>query len=247
MVVARDRLDAGLGVPHRRAHGPADPDRSGELGLPTGSVEEHHQPAGDELRDIGAEVVLHQGQGQVDARRDPGARPDGAVANVDRVGIHHHRGVVAGELRCPGPVRGDPPTVEDPGFGGQERPGAHGGHPSGARGGTAHPVDEPRVVSGGLDPTTTGKEQGVDPGPGHGQRPGSEGEPALRGDRARVGGDEPDVVTTVDAQRRGSPTRPGEHLEGPRDVERLQPGVPHDHQGPVGHVPHRARVVGWRQ
>jgi hypothetical protein len=43
---------------------------------PPGAVQEHHQPAGHGLCHLDTEVVLHEGQGQVDAGRDAGAGPE---------------------------------------------------------------------------------------------------------------------------------------------------------------------------
>ena len=49
------------------------PHRRGELRLTAGAAEEHHEPAGDGLGDLGAVVLLDHREGQVDAGGD--ARP----------------------------------------------------------------------------------------------------------------------------------------------------------------------------
>ena len=120
-------VDVVLARAHGRAFGPRDPHRCGELGLAAGTVEEHHQPAGDGLGDVGAVVVLDQRQGEVDAGGDAGGGPHVPVAGVDRIGIDLQRRVLVGQLLGPGPVGGDRPAVEQPGLGGEERAAAHGG------------------------------------------------------------------------------------------------------------------------
>ena len=115
VVATRRGLDEGLHGPDGRTLGAGDPHRRRELGLPTGPVEEHHQPAGDGLGDVDAQVLLDQGQREIDAGRDPGTRPVLAVADVDRIGIDGDPGILLGQLAGPGPVGGDAPPVEQPG------------------------------------------------------------------------------------------------------------------------------------
>ena len=137
-----------LDRPHGGPLGPGDPHRRGELGLPAGPVEEHDQPAGDRLGDVPAEVLVHQGQGQVDPGGDPGAGPVLPVTDVDGVGVDLEAGVLGGQLSGRGPVRGDPSAVEQAGLGGDERSGAHRGHPPAPGRGSDDPRHQGRRRNG---------------------------------------------------------------------------------------------------
>jgi hypothetical protein len=79
MITGGSRLDTGLCLAYRHPLGSPNPDRRGELGLATRSVEEHDQPSGDQLQDVGAHVILDECQGQFDAGAHPIARQDVAV------------------------------------------------------------------------------------------------------------------------------------------------------------------------
>ena len=87
VVATGRRLDEGLHGPDGRALGAGDPDRRGELGLSPRAVQEHDQPAGHRLGHLDPEVVLDEGQREVDAGRHPCAGPVLAVADVDGVGV----------------------------------------------------------------------------------------------------------------------------------------------------------------
>ena len=63
-------------------------------------VEEHHQPAGDGLGHIDAEVLLDQRQREVDAGGHPRTRPVLAVADVDRIGVDGDPGYSAASWRA---------------------------------------------------------------------------------------------------------------------------------------------------
>ena len=54
VVAACRRLDQGPDRPHRGALGARHPHGRGKLGLATRPVQEHHQPAGNKLGDLGA-------------------------------------------------------------------------------------------------------------------------------------------------------------------------------------------------
>ena len=64
-----------------------------ELGLAAGAAHEDDQPAGDGVGELGAVVVLDEGEGEVDAGGDAGRGPAVAVADVDAVGVDLHLGV----------------------------------------------------------------------------------------------------------------------------------------------------------
>jgi putative intracellular protease/amidase len=57
--------------------------------------------------DLGAEVVLDQGERQVDAGGDAGRGPDRAVADEDAVGLQAHARMAAGDVDGVAPERGD--------------------------------------------------------------------------------------------------------------------------------------------
>ena len=57
----------------------------GELRLAAGSPDEHHEPGGDLVGQLGAVVVLDQRQRQVDAGGDAGRGPTVPVVDVDAV------------------------------------------------------------------------------------------------------------------------------------------------------------------
>ena len=69
------RLDGFLHLADRLALGAGHPHRRGELRLPTGPAQVHHEPAGDRLSDLGAVVVLDKGEREVDSRSDTGGCP----------------------------------------------------------------------------------------------------------------------------------------------------------------------------
>ena len=88
----------------RPAHGPGSarsaPHRRGELGLPAGPAQEHHQPPGHGSGDLGRVVVLDEREGEVDAGGHAGRGPDVAVAAVDRLGIDDQDGELARRARA---------------------------------------------------------------------------------------------------------------------------------------------------
>ena len=71
-------------------------------------------------------------------------------------------GYSRGQLLGTGPVGGDPTTVQQAGFGGQEGPGAHRGHPTAPRGHLGDPGHQRGVGPGGQGLVPAGEDQGVD-------------------------------------------------------------------------------------
>ena len=190
MVCSGIGLHPGLDVAHRRASGPGCPYRGGELGLAAGTMDEHHQPPGDQLGHVGAEVLLDQG------------------GCVDRLGRR-----VDGQLGGTGPVGGHPSSVGQTRPGGQERPRTHRGHPPRAGGGGPDPVDQHRVLLGDGDPSPAGQHQGVDVDAVVQQRSGAERQSALGRHYATGRRHHPDVVPGVDPEGLGRTCGAGEHLE----------------------------------
>ena len=67
-----------------------------ELRLPARAADEHHEPAGRLVGELGAVVVLDQREGEVDAGGDAGGGPAVPVVDVEAVGLDVHVGVPAG-------------------------------------------------------------------------------------------------------------------------------------------------------
>lgn len=130
-----------------------------ELGLVAGPAQEHHEVAGDGQGRVPAQVLLDQGEGEVDAGGDTGGRGDVAVADVDRVGVDVHGRVVAGEPVRVRPVGGRAAAVQQPRPGEQDRSRAHGDQAPGARAVPAQPFDQVPVGAPGA--LTTRDDQGV--------------------------------------------------------------------------------------
>lgn len=179
VITAGRGLDAVLDGPDRRALGPGHPDRRGELGLAARPVQKHDQPPGQRLGDVGAQVVGDQSERQIDARGDPGAGPDVAVANVERVGVHVNGRVFRLQLLRRGPVGGHPAPVEQPGGGGDESARAHRRDPPAPAGRGTDEGDQVRVGAGRSCTRTARQHQGVDPLARARQRRGAEFQAAL--------------------------------------------------------------------
>ena len=120
----------GVDVVLRRAHSGSScarhPHRSGELRLPTGSMQEHHHPASDRLGDVGAVVGLDHRRA-----RDRCLRSRRPTSTPCRHGCRSgrdstvRRGYSSASCLCPGPVSRHGATVEQPGFRSDERAAAH--------------------------------------------------------------------------------------------------------------------------
>ena len=189
VIAVRCRLHPGLGLADRRPFGPANPDRGGELGLAPGPVEEHDQPPGDQLGHVGAEVVLHQGQGQVDAGRHAGARPHGPVADVDRVGVDLDRAgtrTASWSARAQWVVTRRPSS--SPASAASRAPEQTVATRRARSGSGSDPADQLGVAPGRVHPAAAGQQQGVE-ALAVGRRGGRhQGDAALTGHRTRVGG-----------------------------------------------------------
>ena len=136
----------------------------GELALPTGPTEEHHQPLGDGLGDLAAVVLLDQGERQVDPGRDTGRAPGVAVADVDRVGVDHELGGAGGRA---GGVRAQWVVTRQPG---SNQPAAAPEQstrtdrcpPPGSRAGPHQARQELGVVQRALHTVASRHDEGVD-------------------------------------------------------------------------------------
>ena len=163
---------------------------------------------------LGAEVVLDQGQRQVDPGGDTGRGPHVAVADEDRVGVDGHRRVPRGQLGAPGPVGGRAAAVEQAGPARRKAP-VHTDVTRRARGralaaATSAVVRGPRGAP--APPATTSVSIGPRPRPAPSSRAPDRSPLARcrprRGERNGVG-----------AGPQGA--RTGEHLRRPDGIERL--------------------------
>ncbi len=222
-------------------------DRLGaELGLVPGPAQEDHQVTGDQQRGLPSEVLLDQGQCQVDPGGDPGRGGDVPVPDVDRIGVHLDVRVPPGQRLAVRPVRGRPAPGQQPGLGEQEGPGAHRHHPLGPSRQLPDPRHQCAVRALGGRPA--GDQQGVqrpDPGgPGPG-RPGpgrpdlgevqvrQQPQPAGAAHRpaALRGRDHP-----VRVRPPGGGARAREHLHGAGHVEALHALVEDDQHAACSHA-----------
>ncbi|MNX74389.1 hypothetical protein D3C86_1058260 [compost metagenome] len=104
----------------------------------------HHQFLRHGPGQLGAVVLFHHGQCQVDTRRHAGGGPDRTVDHIDAIGLDLDRRKPRLQFPGVGPVGGGPPSVEQAGLGHDERPGAD-------RRRTACSVDAgPQVIQHGL-------------------------------------------------------------------------------------------------
>jgi hypothetical protein len=215
-----------------------------ELRLAAGAAQEHDQLAGDGEGGVAAEVVLDQGEREVDAGRDPGRGGEGAVLDVDRVGIDGDVRVLGGEVVAALPVGGDRPPGQQPGLGQQERAGADRRQPPRPGRVAPQPADQVRVAAAGAFPA--GDDHQVRRVPDGGQvGVGQQAEPAggPHGGAAEAGGGDrvPGRAVTVGALPAGG----AEHLQRPGDVEALH-AVEQDNQHGL-HVCQSGWLTSWQQ
>jgi len=138
------------------------------------------------LRHLVAQVVLDEGQGQVDPGGDPALvqyLPSGCRSDRHRPGGRGTDGQGVGA----GPVGGYPSPVEQSGLGGEEGPGAHRGHPP--AGGATWPIHDSRAVSPARRPCpiTSGGAGGCRSVRRDGQGHGAQADPAVGPHRLPVG------------------------------------------------------------
>jgi len=121
----------------RSGHGGGD-----ELGLAAGAVRGHHEPPRQRVGHRRTVIDAHEVQAQVEAGRLARRGVDAAVLQVEHLRVDLDQWVPRGQQPGVQPVRGGPPTVQQPGGGQHERPGADGDDPRAALVGRAHRVDE---------------------------------------------------------------------------------------------------------
>ncbi len=92
-----------------------------ELGLPTRSTHIEHQRASDPKGDLDAEVLLNHCERKVDAGCHTRRRRQLPIANIDRLGVHCHRGVFPCEPLTEKPMGRHPLAGEQAGLRQEER------------------------------------------------------------------------------------------------------------------------------
>jgi len=110
-VLRRERHE----IAHRRRLHRRQTQRRAVLALPARTAQVHDQGARHGQRDVGAEVLLDQGQRQVDGGGHPGRGEHVAVADVDRVGLDLEARVARGQVGRGAPVGGHAAPVEQTG------------------------------------------------------------------------------------------------------------------------------------
>ena len=110
------------------AHGPVVGDLGlelgAELGLVAGPAQEDDQDAGHVAGDVGAEVLLEEGQEQIEAGGDAGRGPHPVRAGEHRSGVHRDTGVALRQQFPEAPMRGGAAPLEEAGRGQDEGTGA---------------------------------------------------------------------------------------------------------------------------
>ncbi len=208
-----------LHQPGEAARPPAQLHEGRELRLPAGPA-----PVDDELlrRPAGglrAEVVLDEGQGQVDAGGDAGRGPDVAVPDEDALGVELHLRVAAAEIVRAVPMRGGAAAVEQTGLGEEVGARADAGDPSDFR--APQPSDDLLRGRDRADDLAAGDDdrvEGVCP-----ERPGRKPEPGRALHLAPAGRQQRQVVAAG-----AEPLRDLERRRGPGRVQQLEPGEDHD-------------------
>jgi hypothetical protein len=83
-----------------------------ELCLSSRPLQEHHQPPRDPAGEVGAVVVLDDGQGKIGTGADPRTSDEGPVLDEQGVWFHHDVRVVPGRPRAVRPVGRDAAAVQ---------------------------------------------------------------------------------------------------------------------------------------
>lgn len=202
---------------------PAELDEGGELRLAARPAPVDDELLRDAPPDVRTEIVLDQGDRQVDAGRNPRRGPDAAVPDEDALGVHRHLRVAALEPLRAVPVGGGAPAVEQAGLREQEGAGADARDAPGRHG--LEPGDDPLRRRPGADDLAARNQDGIEGTVA--QRLGREAEAggtlhthgragdARRHDRERVAA-RPEALRHL--ERRGRPGR----------VEQLKARMEHD-------------------
>ena len=221
MVAIRGGFHQRLHGAHSRSLGSWSPHRCGELCLPAGPSQEHHQPARHRLGHVHSMIVLHQCEGEVDAGGHASAGPHVTVAHVDRVGVDRHGGELLLQPICSGPVRGHPPPVEQARLRCQECTRAHRRQSPATRRCRGDPLDERAILAGFEDAPSAGQQQRVDLLVGSRQQVGRQPEPRVAAHQAAAGGHQRRGVAATASDAGYRLIGAAEHIERPDCIERL--------------------------
>ncbi len=198
--------------------------------------------AGEQQRDVPAEVLLDQREGEIDPGGHSGRGGDVPVPYEDRLRSHLGVREAAREGVAVRPMGGGSTPGQQAGLGQQKRAGADGHDPLRPGRQFPDPADHRRVGRGG--PRSAGHHQRVR-GLGAGQvGVRQQAQPARRPHRPAAG---PGCTDLVGVRPPGGLTGLGEDLQGPGDVQALYPVVEHDEHAAVSHASERGSGPSWRQ
>ncbi len=130
-VLGRVVDDPRLQIAHRRTIRGGGGELGRELRLAAGAAHEHDQPAGDQQRDLAAEIVLDHREREIDPGGHAGRGPQRTIAHEDRIARDRDRRILRRQPIAVGPVGGDRAVIGEAGGGEHEGPGAHRRDPPG--------------------------------------------------------------------------------------------------------------------
>ena len=154
--------DPGLQVAERLAIGHLRGKLDAELRLASRPLEEDDHPLGHGQGHATAEVLLHQRQHEIQARRGAGRCIDPAVPNVDGIRLHPDARKAPRQLVAKGPVRRRTAALQEPRLGQDERSRTEPDQPPGPRSHARQPAHELRVAPRVVGPVDPGDDQRVD-------------------------------------------------------------------------------------
>ena len=196
--------------------------------------------AGHRQRGVPAQVLLDQGQCQVDAAGHPGRRNHIAVAHEDRFGQHLDVREPPGHGVAIGPVGGDGSPGQQPGLSEQERPRADGYDLRCAGCALAKPADQ---FCAGLASSFATRHQEQTARPLTAKvSVGGNREAAGGAHRAAAQARRRELVEGRPAASGAPAVRPGQHFRRTRHIECLHPVEQHDEHIPGGHGDHAGRL-----
>jgi hypothetical protein len=135
---------------------------SAELRLATRPLEEQDHPLRDLQRHPATDVLLHEGQDEIEAGRGASGRVDAAIVNVDGIALDGDSGKPPRELVAIHPVRGGAPALEEPRLGQHEGPGAEPDHPASPGRHPREPADEVEITPSVVGLVDARHDEGVD-------------------------------------------------------------------------------------
>ena len=195
--------------------------RGAELSLAPGPLQKDYELARDGECEVAAGIDLDKRQREVDPRGNTGRGPDRTIVDEDRIGFDDNGGKPARQLGTALPVRHHASTVEKARLRKQEGARANRREPRRARGATCDPADKIGIVARGIDAGAPGDEESVNGRVRVRQRRRQAGQTGRGGHLSGGFGDDLRRVNRSLAARKL--VCRGEHLERPREVQKLEP------------------------